>query len=64
MIVHFNQSLQTARTRSEGSRQTFAELTGLVVESLATRRGTVRDGDRHRLNQAGGLLVEARHVEA
>jgi hypothetical protein len=45
MIVHFNQSLQTARTRSEGSRQTFAELTGLVVESLATllQQGQVDD---------------------
>jgi hypothetical protein len=35
MIVHFNQSLQTARTGVEGSRETFAELTGRVVESLA-----------------------------
>jgi hypothetical protein len=35
MIVHFNQSLHTARTGSEGSRETFAELTGRVVESLA-----------------------------
>ena len=36
MIVHFNQSLQTARTGREGSRETFAELAGRVVESLAT----------------------------
>ena len=36
MIVHFNQSLQTTRTGSEGSRETFAELAGRVVESLAT----------------------------
>ena len=35
MIVHFNQSLQTTRTGSQGS-QTFAELSGRVVESLAT----------------------------
>jgi hypothetical protein len=36
MIVHFNQSLQTTRTGREGSRETFAELAGRVVESLAT----------------------------
>jgi hypothetical protein len=36
MIVHFNQSLQTARTGTEGSRETYAELTGRVVQSLAT----------------------------
>jgi hypothetical protein len=35
MIVHFNQSLQTTRTSTQGS-QTFAELSGRVVESLAT----------------------------
>jgi hypothetical protein len=36
MIVHFNQSLQVTRTGREGSRETFAELAGRVVESLAT----------------------------
>src|SRR5688572_17616286 len=36
MIVHFNQSLQTTRTGREGSPETFAELAGRVVESLAT----------------------------
>src|SRR5688572_17359263 len=36
MIVHFNQSLQTTRTGREGSRETFAELAGRVVEALAT----------------------------
>jgi len=36
MLVHFNQSLQTARVGVEGSRETFAELSGRVVESLAT----------------------------
>ena len=36
MIVHFNHSVQATRTGSEGSRQTFAELTGHVVASLAT----------------------------
>jgi hypothetical protein len=36
MIVHFNHSLQAARVGAEGSRQTFAELTGRVVEALAT----------------------------
>src|SRR5688500_15021055 len=36
MIVHFNQSLETARTGREGSREPFAELAGRVVESLAT----------------------------
>jgi hypothetical protein len=35
MLVHFNQSLQTARIGAEGSRETFAELSGHVVESLA-----------------------------
>ena len=36
MIVHFNQNLQTTRIGSDGSRETFAELAGRVVESLAT----------------------------
>jgi hypothetical protein len=36
MLVHFNQSLQTSRIGVEGSRETFAELSGRVVESLAT----------------------------
>ena len=36
MLVHFNQSLQTTRPGAEGSRETFAELSGRVVESLAT----------------------------
>jgi hypothetical protein len=36
MIVHFNQSLGTARTGNEGARETVAELAGRVVESLAT----------------------------
>ena len=36
MIVHFNQSLDSARTGSEGSRETFAELAGRVAASLAT----------------------------
>jgi len=36
MIVHFNQSLQVTRTGREGSPETFAELAGRVVESLAT----------------------------
>jgi hypothetical protein len=36
MIVHFNQNLQATRTGSEGSRETFAQLTGRVIESLAT----------------------------
>jgi hypothetical protein len=36
MIVHFNESLQTSRTGRDGSRETFAELAGRVVESLAT----------------------------
>src|SRR5438477_2291379 len=36
VIVHFNQSLDSARTGSEGSRETFAELAGRVAASLAT----------------------------
>jgi len=36
MLVHFNQSLQTTRIGVEGTRETFAELSGRVVESLAT----------------------------
>src|SRR6185436_11268117 len=36
MIVHFNQSLQATRKGREGSRETFAELAGGVVESLVT----------------------------
>jgi hypothetical protein len=45
MIVHFNQSLRAARVGREGSPETFAELTGLVVESLANllQQGQIDD---------------------
>ena len=36
MIVHFNYGLQTADTGIDGSRESFADLTGRVAASLAT----------------------------
>src|SRR5437667_241255 len=66
MLVHFNQSLKSARIGVEGSRETFAELGERLARTLDADAGCLEalvEVDKHRVLSArsitaGGALLQ------